>query len=43
MSFFRVIVLMMEAVKTSETAVYLYETTRRNIAHSCHLKRFTSL
>jgi hypothetical protein len=31
------IVLVMEAVKTSETSVNFYETTRRNIPEGCHL------
>jgi hypothetical protein len=29
--------LMMEAVRTSETSVNFYETTRRNIPEGCHL------
>jgi hypothetical protein len=32
------IVLMMEAVRTSETLVNFYETTRRNIPEGCHLE-----
>jgi hypothetical protein len=31
------IALMMEAVRTSETSVYLYETTQVNIPGGCHL------
>jgi hypothetical protein len=31
------IALMVEAVRTSETSVNFYETTRRNIAEGCHL------
>jgi hypothetical protein len=27
----------MEAVSTSETSVYIYETTRRSILEDCHL------
>jgi hypothetical protein len=30
--------LMMEAVRTSETSVYFYETTRRNIPEGCDLQ-----
>jgi len=30
-------VLMMEAVRTSETSVYFHETTRRYVPESCHL------
>jgi hypothetical protein len=30
------IALMMEAVRTSETSVNFYETTRRNIPEGCH-------
>jgi hypothetical protein len=32
-----VITLVMEALRTSETSVNFYETTRRNILESCHL------
>jgi hypothetical protein len=34
-----IIALMMEAVSTSETSVYFYETTKRNIPEDCHLPR----
>jgi len=30
------IALMMEAGSTSETSVYSYETTRRNVPEGCH-------
>jgi hypothetical protein len=33
----QIIALMMEAVRTSETSVKLYETTRRKIPEGCHL------
>jgi hypothetical protein len=33
----RAIALIMEIVHISETSVYLYETTRRNIPEGCHL------
>jgi hypothetical protein len=29
--------LMIEVVSTSETSIYFYETTRRNIPEGCHL------
>jgi hypothetical protein len=32
----RLLVLMMKAVRTSETSVYFYETTRRYITEGCH-------
>jgi hypothetical protein len=34
----RLIALMMEAVRISETSVYFHETSRRYIADSCHLQ-----
>jgi hypothetical protein len=34
---FRTIVLMLEAVSTSETSVYSYKTVRRNIPEGCQL------
>jgi hypothetical protein len=34
---------MMERVRTSETSVYLNETTRRNIPEGCHLHILSSL
>jgi len=38
------IALIMEAVRTSETSVYLYETTRRNFPNAITMKSdFTSL
>jgi len=27
---------MMEVIRTSETTIYFYETTRRNIPEECH-------
>jgi hypothetical protein len=32
------IALMTEAVRTSETSAYFYETTRRSIPEGCHLR-----
>jgi hypothetical protein len=36
------IVLMMEAVSTSETSVNFYQTTRLNITEDCHLQEVFS-
>jgi hypothetical protein len=34
---------MMEAIRTSETSVKFYETTRRNIPEGCHLSVYVEL
>jgi hypothetical protein len=34
-----VIALVMDAVRTSETTLYFYETARRHLPESCHLQR----